>query len=754
MKITTVSVCIICGILPLLILPQLPATMTLAGLTAFACFLAFIPRQTIRYVAMTVLFFLWGVLAAKQLQWAGETLPAAMQDAIVEITATDGMTTHYGKITHLQGQRVFPAPGIVLYGEYLPQAVCAGQRWEMKLKVRAVHGQLNDGGFDSQRYAIAQHQPLTGRFLQAEVIEPRCSLRAQYLASLQTMLQPYPWQAVILGLGMGERLSVSKDVKNIMRDTGTAHLMAISGLHIAFAALLAAGLIRGGQFFLPTRWIHWQTPLIGGICCAAFYAWLTGMQPPALRTVVALATWGGLRLSGRQWSGWDVWICCLAAILLLDPVAILSQSLWLSATAVAALIFWYQWFPCPTWPLSRVIRPLVSLLHLQLGITLLLMPLQIAMFHGVSLTSFLANLFAIPLVTFVSVPLILAAMIIHLSGPLLMEQGLWFLADRSLALLFWALKSLPEGWVSIAERWQWLSFSPWLLLVIWRFNAWRTLPALCLAGAIVMCWPLWQKPRPGEWHVYMLDVGQGLAMVIARNGKAILYDTGLAWSEGDSGQQLIIPWLRWHNLEPEGVILSHEHLDHRGGLESILRAWPSLWVRSPLNEVRHLPCVRGETWQWQGLYFSAHWPLKGHQDKGNNHSCVVKVDDGERSILLTGDIESQAEQKMLSHYWQNVQATLIQVPHHGSNTSSSLPLIQRVNGKAALASASRYNAWRLPSWKVKQRYQQQDYQWLDTPHQGQISVDFSLQGWQIQSLREQILPRWYHQWFGVSVDNG
>lgn len=100
--------------------------------------------------------------------------------------------------------------------------------------------------------------------------------------------------------------------------------MAISGLHIAFAALLAAGLIRGGQVYLPGRWIHWQMPLIGGICCAAFYAWLTGMQPPALRTVVALATWGMLKLSGRQWSGWDVWICCLAAILLMDPVAILS----------------------------------------------------------------------------------------------------------------------------------------------------------------------------------------------------------------------------------------------------------------------------------------------------------------------------------------------------------------------------------------------------------------------------------------------
>jgi competence protein ComEC len=140
--------------------------------------------------------------------------------------------------------------------------------------------------------------------------------------------------------------------------------------------------------------------------------------------------------------------------------------------------------------------------------------------------------------------------------------------------------------------------------------------------------------------------------------------------------------------------------------------------------------------------------------KGNNRSCVVKVDDGQQSILLTGDIETAGEMAMMSHYWQHLQATLIQVPHHGSNTSSTLPFIQRVNGKVALASASRYNNWRLPSAKVQKRYRQQAYQWFDTPHHGQITVLFSRQGWKILSLREQIFPRWYHQWFGVPGDNG
>ena len=139
---------------------------------------------------------------------------------------------------------------------------------------------------------------------------------------------------------------------------------------------------------------------------------------------------------------------------------------------------------------------------------------------------------------------------------------------------------------------------------------------------------------------------------------------------------------------------------------------------------------------------------------GNNRSCVVRIDDGKQSILLTGDIEIPAERAMMSHYWQYLASTLIQVPHHGSNTSSSLALLQRTGGAAALASASRYNTWRMPAAKVVQRYRQQGYRWLDTPHQGQITVIFSTECWQIQSLRDQLLPRWYHQWFGETVDNG
>jgi competence protein ComEC len=188
---------------------------------------------------------------------------------------------------------------------------------------------------------------------------------------------------------------------------------------------------------------------------------------------------------------------------------------------------------------------------------------------------------------------------------------------------------------------------------------------------VLLSWPFWRHEVKDEWRVTMLDVGQGLAMVIEREG-GNLYDTGLAWPDGDSGQQIIIPWLRWHHLRPEGVVLSHEHLDHRGGLNSLLKAWPEAgcaarWAGGASS------CQRGESWQWRGLTFRVLWPLPGSSMTGNNRSCVVRIDDGKQSILLTGDIEIPAERAMMSRYWQHLASTLIQVPHHGSIPLLRLP---------------------------------------------------------------------------------
>lgn len=754
MGIPAISLCAILAIMPLLWLPVLPERHTVWVMIAGGIALAAQRHNVLKYMGIMVLFCVWGLLAAQESVWPMQHLTTGAVQAEIEITATDGATMHQGNILRIDGQRWWASTGVTLYGNYLPQKVCAGQRWAMSLRLRPVHGELNDGGYDPQRSAFARHQTLSGRFTQAKIVDENCSLRAQYLMSLQHRLSAFHWGAVMLGLGMGERLEVPREIKDLMRDTGTLHLMAISGLHIALAASIIWLLARGLQFLMPGHWIHWQIPLLAGLLFAAFYAWLTGLQPPALRTVIALAVLAALRIGARQWSPWQVWCCCIAAILISDPLAVLSQSLALSGFAVAALIFWFQWLPLPRGHRVRWLQPLVNLLYLQTGMLLLLMPLQVLIFHGFSLSSLVANLFAVPLVTFVCVPLILSGMLLHLLPLTALESALWFAADKSLGGLFWMLMRLPDGWQNVDERWQYLTLLPWLAIIGWRFHAWKSVPAVCLAGSVLLAFPLWRTVRSEGWTLHMLDVGQGLAMVIERHGKALLYDTGLAWPGGDSARQLIIPWLRWHHLQPEGVILSHEHLDHAGGLATLQKTWPTLWIRSPLGRAEHRPCFRGQRWMWEGLTFTVHWPPEGYSERGNNRSCVVKIDDGEQSALLTGDIEAPAEQTMLSHYWRHLTSTVIQVPHHGSNTSSSLPLVQRVEGRIALDSAARYNAWHFPSAKVIRRYRKEGYIWHDTPHSGQISVTFSQHRWQIQRVRDEYLPRWYHQWFGAPGDNG
>ena len=747
--------CSIIGIAPLMWLAAIPQFPVIAALLAASLCIAFIPYRLARYVAFILLCFCWALINAKESlapfeKWTGKPVTV---EAIMD--RSDGKENHELRIVSLEGLRVFPSVGIRVRGEYFPNSTCAGQRWRMKVHLRPVHGQLNVGGFDSQRYALAQHQPLSARMISAQSVTGSCNLRARWLAHVTAVTQSLPYQGIILALAFGERAGMSDEQKNLLRQTGTAHLMAISGMHISLAAMVGWLVARLVQLSFPAHRIHFRLPLIASVFAAGIYTWLAGGNPPAIRAFIGVIIWLLLRLKGRNWSGWEVWLCCISGILIYDPLTVLSDSFWLSALAVAALIFWYQWMPLPRSLKAAkwFYRYPLALLHLQIGIMFLLMPLQILIFHGMSLSALIANLFAVPLISFAVVPALLAGLVIT-DIPWAGEY-LWWGVDRLLALLFKALSLLPEGWLDVDKRFQVLSLSGWLAVVIHRLALWRSSCLSIMALMVSLVMPtLRTEEKDDSWQVTMLDVGHGLAIAIVRQGKVFLYDTGNAWPDGDVGQQIIIPWLRWHHLSLEQVVISHEHLDHRGGLPSLQRAWPALKIRSPLRWEGHHSCFQGDQWQWQGLQFTVQWPPAQPAMKGNNGSCVVMVSDGNVRILLTGDVEAEAELAMLKRRWGTLHADIIQVPHHGSRTSSSAPLLRAVAGSAALSSSSRYNAWHLPSAKVVQRYQSQGYKWYDTAQSGQLTIDINSDKWQINSFRAQISPRWYHQWFGVSRDNG
>ena len=734
--------------LPLCWLASLPDAGTVRLLFILAVLLMAMRRNWLKEAAVVLLLFLWAVSPAQKLLQQTTLLSAGPVEALTEIEQLQTQTQRVKvRVIEVAKKPIFPPVYALLSIQGLKQSFCPGQRWQMKLKLRPVHARLNEGGFDAQRFALANSTPLTGKALTLQMIDGRCSWRDRIIQKSTRIFAAMPWQGVMLALAFGERGELGSDIKMLLKETGTAHLMAISGMHIGLAATVGWLTARIIQLCFPARRTGYRFPLASGFLLALIYCWLSGGNPPALRAIIAIACWSLLRLKGRNCSSWQVWQLCIGAILFFDPLSILSDSLWLSASAVAGLLFWYQWFPLSgRFTHSKRWLPL-RLLHLQLGLFLLLMPLQVAVFHGISLSALLANLWAVPLVTLITVPLILGAILSLPFYPL--SQLLWRGADGSLSLLFYPLQLLPDGWLAFSQQALWLSPICLLAAIAWRFSWWRsspfTLVGLCLA---LLCWRL--SVRQPEWRLDMLDIGHGLAMVISQRGNAVIYDTGNKWAGGDAASSQILPWLRWQGLSVQHIILSHGHLDHIGGLESLQKAFPAATIHSGLGWQDHLPCHRGQSWRWQTLTFQPLWPARPQQESGNNQSCVIMVTDGKWRVLLTGDLEAPAELQLVRHYGKALRAEVIQVPHHGSATSSSPPLLRRVSGRVALASAARYSAWKLPAERIIERYLANHYRWYDTAVEGQISVEFSKENWRVLRLRAQIMPRWYHQWFGVT----
>lgn len=747
-SLSRLSMWMIVAALPLCWLPALPGAGVIGLLLLLAALLLSAGRSWLREAAIVLLLFVWAVMPARRLLLQTHSLSLAPVEAIVKIEQLQPQTQRIKvRIESVAEKRLFPPVYALLTIQGVNQIFCAGQRWRMKLKLRPVHARLNEGGFDAQRFALANSTPLTGRMLAMEIIDDSCSWREKIIQASRQKIAALPWQATLLALAFGERGDLSSKIKALLRETGTAHLMAISGMHIGLAATVGWLIARTVQLFFHAPLIGYRFPLVCGIVVALIYCWLSGGSPPALRAIIALFSWSLLRLKGLNCTGWQVWRICIGAILFCDPLSILSDSLWLSAVAVAGLLCWYQCFPLPQRFSGKRKWLLLQLLHLQAGLFILLMPLQIFIFHGISVSALLANLWAVPLVTLFTVPLILSAVF---TLPFTSLSPLfWWMADRSLALLFLPLQKLPAGWMNVSEQLLWLSPLGLLALAAWRFHWWRssplTLAGLCLA---LLCWrPYIRQP---EWRVDMLDIGHGLAVVISQQGKAVIYDTGNRWAGGDAASGQIIPWLRWQGLAVEHIILSHGHLDHAGGLESLQAAFPSATIHSGSGQPGHLPCHQGKSWRWQTLTFEVLWPLLPQKESGNNQSCVIRVAEGKWRVLLTGDIEAPAELQLVRIYGKKLRADVLQVPHHGSGTSSSPPLLRNVAGRVALASAARYSAWKLPAERIIARYRKNDYRWLDTAQEGQIAVEFYKDNWRILSLRAQIMPRWYHQWFGVT----
>lgn len=754
---TQIALALIGGILPLTVLAQLPGLYCRSGLLIIACITGYLPYRLSKLLCIALLGFLWATLNAQQIVQQTQSFSGSHQQVIAEVKSAflQREDTHNLVIAlkDINGQRVFPPLSARVSSNDFPNGYCTGQRLRLTMSLRPVHSQLNLGGFDGQRWAVAGRQTLSGHIRAQEIVSGECSARQKIMSRIEQQTQGLDNMPVLLALAFGERSLINQQTNTLFKITGTAHLMAISGLHIGVAALFGWLLARGVQFLLPIRWIDYRFPLVVSWFAMLYYTWLSGGNPPAMRASLAITLWMLLRLCRVRCHPWQVWAWGVAVLMVQDPLAVLSDSFWLSCFAVAGLIFWFQWAPLSSRFSRRWYWGWLRYAHLQAGMTFLLLPMQVGLFHGLSSASFFANLWAVPIVSLLTVPLVLMALFLNsLPDTIMFPVGaiLWLFADTTLTWVRYGLERAEHYWLPLGEKAMGFSLIGWTGVIAWRMGWLRVYPlsALALCGLIL----LWRQSEPREnWRVDILDVGHGLSVLIEKNGRGVLYDTGNRWEGGSQAQMHILPYLQWRNIDVEHIIISHSHMDHNGGTEQVRAAFPDASLRS--SYLGHLPCLRGERWRWQGLQFEVLWPTSLQDYAGNNDSCVVRITDGTFSVLLTGDIERQAETRLIQLDRASLRANLLQVPHHGSTTSSIGPFVRASGAEVSVSSASRFNVWHLPAEKIKQRYRENGTIWRDTAHSGQLSAFFFDKHWLIKGLREQLMPRWYHQWFGVRGDN-
>ncbi|MCB1995487.1 MAG: DNA internalization-related competence protein ComEC/Rec2, partial [Rhodoferax sp.] len=501
----------------------------------------------------------------------------------------------------------------------------------------------------------------------------------------------------------------------LFRDTGVAHLMAISGLHVTMFAWLAAALVGRAWRWSPRAMLAVPAPVAarwGGLALASAYALLAGWGVPAQRTLCMLAVVATVQQIGLRWPGPFVLLAAAVAVALMDPWALLQPGFWLSFGAVGLLMLGGGDAPRPgpAWP--RLRQALVSGLRTQAVATVGLAPLTLLFFQQVSLVGFVANLLAIPAVTLLITPL---AMLGALWAPLwsaaaAVLQALVAVLQPLGALPVWQAAAAP-AWAAVAGL---LGGALLVLPLPWRVR-WLGVPLL-----LPLLLPLPERPDPGRFELVAVDVGQGTAVLLRTQGHLLVYDTGPRWSpESDAGDRILRPLLRARGeTRLDALVLSHRDTDHTGGAASLLglpvaQVWSSLEPGHGLladmaaRSVPHAPCRAGQTWSWDGVKFTWLHPVEPDPAaRPNTQSCVLRIDDAAgRRVLLTGDLESGQEGALsIADTTGILRADVLMVPHHGSRTSSSAVFLDRVAPRIAFVQAAYRSRFGHPAPDVLARY--------------------------------------------------
>lgn len=664
------------------------------------------------------------------------------------------------------------------YYGFIEQPFQSGEWLQLEVKLKRPHGFMNPRLFDYQRWLIGKGYSATGYIKQIHQRSNAASHLGLTVGAIDRWRDRIArdiadsgvrYSGVQAALLVGDRRNMQSDLMPLFVDTGTVHLMVISGLHIGFVAAIG--------YFLG-RWLFsFLSPFTGlnaircGTLCAVFaaiaYAAAAGFSTSTLRAVAMLMALLLPRVFYLKANSW--WCLCvaLAVVAFMEPRAPLDNGFWLSFCAVLLIFFnmGSQFSgngfelgdqpappkqtagPCVDKKLEKKLgrnmdvkidgktgtgkSALVSLVRIQL-VFLIGFSTMILMIQGqLNLVSFPANLIAVPLTGLLIVPLEILGLVLyqivpawgvaiwHLVGQIIhLEVG--FLHGLSELIEFrFVRSSVPDALALVAVL---AGLAVFGLKKLWQ-------KALALLLMLPLFWPFPMENYPLE--IRFFDVGQGTALLVRQPDYSLLYDTGPKYSDNfDSGAHILAPslaQLRINNLDD--LIISHPDADHIGGFEGLSKkiSATNIWVgRQPeQGEIAAaLPCSQGIQWRQGAISYEFIHP---HEfDPGvdaqtdNDRSCVLKMSWGNQIILLAGDISSSIEKRLQLDLSGDQSVVLLLAPHHGSKNSSSMDFVSATRPDYVVFSAGYLNQFGHPHSDVVERYAEVGAKSYSTAEQGMI----------------------------------